>query len=370
MPISHQHTWCQCQLLFQNRSALHKVAQPPWSWLLTISVCDVRAYFVFEQHNLESFFSFQKRPFKEIFWELSFQHIEGMASRTEAGGAGGGLGRMVGRRSAKQAKSEDLWDVFLSYRVNTDQKLVQDLYWRLVGTDVVVNGKSRKMRPFWDAECLRSGESWEVGFCNAICRSTLIVAVMSRNALANVEHLKPHSASDNVILEYALALALVLWHPLHARRGLGLTLSDSCADLLSIYWATRGLLFWILSNHVHTPLAPLACWRLVIRLQLYVPFQCATRPRIDCFNPLTSHAHKPLTPLAYLGKGGRLTLSDFLCLKCYFFSSCCVTGKNEGNRYFSFICWRSFKPRWRANLLALLQVQVSLMMFWLLLDLE
>ena len=133
-----------------------------------------------------------------------------MASRTEAGGAGGGLGKMVGRRSAKQAKSEDLWDVFLSYRVNTDQKLVQDLYWRLVGTDVVVNGKSRKMRPFWDAECLRSGESWEVGFCNAICRSTLIVAVMSRNALANVKHLEPHSACDNVILEYALASALVL----------------------------------------------------------------------------------------------------------------------------------------------------------------
>ncbi len=97
---------------------------------------------------------------------------------------------------------------------------------------VVVNGKSRKMRPFWDAECLRSGESWEVGFCNAICRSSLIVAVMSRNALANVEHLEPHSACDNVILEYALALALVIWHPLHAWRGLGLSWSDSCADLL------------------------------------------------------------------------------------------------------------------------------------------
>jgi hypothetical protein len=115
-----------------------------------------------------------------------------------------------GKSWRRKAKREDLWDVFLSYRVNTDQKLVQDLYWRLVGTDVVVNGKSRKMRPFWDAECLRSGESWEVGFCNAICRSTLIVAVMSRNALANVKHLEPHSACDNVILEYALASALVL----------------------------------------------------------------------------------------------------------------------------------------------------------------
>ncbi len=36
------------------------------------------------------------------------------------------------------------------------------------------------------------------------------MAVMSRNALANVEHLEPHSACDNVILEYALALALVI----------------------------------------------------------------------------------------------------------------------------------------------------------------
>ncbi len=143
--------------------------------------------------------------------------------RTQEKREGGDLGMKVGRRGAKQAKSEDLWDIFLSYRVNTDQKLVQDLYWRLVGTDVVVNGKSRKIRPFWDVECLRSGENWEVGFCNAICRSTVIVVVMSRNALASVEHLEPHSACDNVILEYALAHALVRDSLRIEGKGWGLT---------------------------------------------------------------------------------------------------------------------------------------------------
>ena len=69
------------------------------------------------------------------------------------------------------------------------------------------------MKIFWDAECLRSAESWEQGFCDAISRSTQIVVVMSRDALSPVQHLEPDSACDNVILEYALALALVscLW---------------------------------------------------------------------------------------------------------------------------------------------------------------
>jgi hypothetical protein len=45
-----------------------------------------------------------------------------------------GVGRKA-RALRRKSKNKDLLDVFLSYRVNTDQKLVQDLYWRLVGTD-------------------------------------------------------------------------------------------------------------------------------------------------------------------------------------------------------------------------------------------
>jgi hypothetical protein len=111
---------------------------------------------------------------------------------------------------SKTTKMDDMWDVFLSYRAASDQKLVQDIYWRLVATDVMVDGKSRKMKPFWDLECLKSGESWEVGFKNAIIRSTVIVPVFSRKAFVNVPKLTVNSPCDNVILEYELALAMVI----------------------------------------------------------------------------------------------------------------------------------------------------------------
>jgi hypothetical protein len=114
-------------------------------------------------------------------------------------------------KSAKKLElADNEWDVFLSYRVSSDQKLVQDIYWRLVAQDVVVGGKTRKMKPFWDAECLKPGESWEEGFKNAIIRTTLIVPVFSRKAFANIPELTPDSACDNVILEYELALAMVI----------------------------------------------------------------------------------------------------------------------------------------------------------------
>ena len=115
------------------------------------------------------------------------------------------------RKAAKKLElAGDVWDVFLSYRVASDQKLVQDIYWRLVAQDVVVDGKTRKMKPFWDAECLKPGESWEEGFKNAIIRTTLIVPVFSRKAFVNIPDLTPDSACDNVILEYELALAMVI----------------------------------------------------------------------------------------------------------------------------------------------------------------
>lgn len=103
----------------------------------------------------------------------------------------------------------DEWDVFISYRVNSDQKLAQDLYWRLVGTDIVVDGRARKLRVFWDQECLLSGESWEIGFSRAICRSTVIVLVLSRKAFTSIGTLTHESPCDNVILEFDLALELV-----------------------------------------------------------------------------------------------------------------------------------------------------------------
>jgi hypothetical protein len=105
-------------------------------------------------------------------------------------------------------KKSDQYDVFLSYRVAADAKLVEELWWRLSGFDVVVDGKTRKLRVFWDRKCLLPGESWEACFSRALCSSTLVVTILSRNALSSVEELTPDSPCDNVLLEFELALAL------------------------------------------------------------------------------------------------------------------------------------------------------------------
>jgi len=65
-------------------------------------------------------------------------------------------------KKGRTGKTGDEYDVFLSYRVAADQKLVEELYWRLVGMMVMDNGRERNLRVFWDKKCLRSGESWEV----------------------------------------------------------------------------------------------------------------------------------------------------------------------------------------------------------------
>ena len=111
-------------------------------------------------------------------------------------------------QKASAGKQTDAWDVFISYRVDADKKLVETLYWRLIGTDVKMNGTTRKLKVFWDAECLLTGESWEAGFSRAICSSTVVVTVLSRAALKNFVDLTPESRCDNVLLELQMALVL------------------------------------------------------------------------------------------------------------------------------------------------------------------
>ena len=118
--------------------------------------------------------------------------------------------------TAKPAqKIQDLsWDIFISYWVSADKDLVERLYWHLNSLTVLDRGSERKLRVFWDAERLASGEKWEEGFAKAICSTSLVVIVMSRNAYKmegkrhNVEELTEASRCDKVILEYGLALAL------------------------------------------------------------------------------------------------------------------------------------------------------------------
>lgn len=101
------------------------------------------------------------------------------------------------------------YDVFLSYRVAADAKLVERLYDKLKATEVVDRSKKRMLRVFWDKVCLVPGKDFEAGFAQALCNSRLVVFVMSRGAYENIGSLTEQSPCDNFILEHALTLELI-----------------------------------------------------------------------------------------------------------------------------------------------------------------
>ena len=100
------------------------------------------------------------------------------------------------------------YDVFLSYAVGTESKLVNDIYWQLSGQEVMSNGKKRKLRIFWDRECLKTGEDWENAFGSALCNCSLVVMFISRALLLRLKGLTSASLCDNVLLEHQMAVSL------------------------------------------------------------------------------------------------------------------------------------------------------------------
>jgi len=112
------------------------------------------------------------------------------------------------RRQRRKGKATG-FDVFISYRVVADAKLVESLYDKLKALEVVDGGRRRPLRVFWDKVCLIAGKDFESGFAQALCNSRVVVFVMSRSAYKNIDDLSENSPCDNFILEHALALELV-----------------------------------------------------------------------------------------------------------------------------------------------------------------
>ena len=100
------------------------------------------------------------------------------------------------------------YDVFLSYAVATESKLVNNIYWQLSSMEVMSNGKKRKLKIFWDRECLKTGENFENAFGSAICNCSLVVMFISRDLLLRLKKLEPGSPCDNVLLEHQIAVSL------------------------------------------------------------------------------------------------------------------------------------------------------------------
>ena len=124
-----------------------------------------------------------------------------------------------GKRAARMVGEEAEYDVFLSYRVNSDFCHCKVIYEMLT---------EKGLRVWWDKTCLRAGVDWEEGFCEGLIKSKAFAPLLSRSGLESFEGLTESSSCDNVLLEYRLALELQSFNLLEA--VFPVFIGDSSAD--------------------------------------------------------------------------------------------------------------------------------------------
>jgi len=113
---------------------------------------------------------------------------------------------LSGKKATRMVGEQSEFDVFLSYRVASDFKLVETLYDMLTSLD---------LRVWWDKRCLEAGQEWEEGFCKGLVKSAVFVALISKQGMFNMNtsrmnfsSLSAESECDNVFLEHRMALEL------------------------------------------------------------------------------------------------------------------------------------------------------------------
>ena len=124
-----------------------------------------------------------------------------------------------GKRAARMVGEEAEYDIFLSYRVNSDLHHCELMYEMLT---------EKGLKVWWDKKCLQPGVDWEDGFCEGLIKSRAFIPLLSRGGLQNFEGLTESSSCDNVLLEYRLALELQSFHLLEA--VFPVFIGDSSAD--------------------------------------------------------------------------------------------------------------------------------------------
>jgi serine/threonine protein kinase len=99
------------------------------------------------------------------------------------------------------------YDVFISYRVNSDCHHAEQLY----------NGLTKRgLKVWWDKVSLEPGVPWKEGFCDGLSNAKTFVCLLSRNAINHSENfnqnfgmLSEDSDVDNMYLEIRLATEFV-----------------------------------------------------------------------------------------------------------------------------------------------------------------
>ena len=98
------------------------------------------------------------------------------------------------------------FDVFISYRVQTEQRVAGMLY-------NLLTRHPHSLRVYLDKVCLEDGKPWQEGFTKGLFRSNVYCILFSKAGMERLLELTPDSPVDNVLLEIRLA------RELHARRG-------------------------------------------------------------------------------------------------------------------------------------------------------
>jgi hypothetical protein len=106
----------------------------------------------------------------------------------------------TGKQVRRMAGQEAEFDVFISYRVDSDAVIARKMYDMLTGKGFAV---------WLDVHKLKDGVSWEEGFCNGLVNSRAFLPIISSAAIkARFENLTEISKCDNVLLEHRLATEL------------------------------------------------------------------------------------------------------------------------------------------------------------------
>lgn len=107
---------------------------------------------------------------------------------------------LTGRPCARLIGEVAAYDVFLSYRVNSDAEHANRIYKSLT---------ERGVKVWFDKKCIQPGTDWEESFIDGLLNSSCFVCLLSRNALTPVAEMTETSRADNVLLEWMLALELL-----------------------------------------------------------------------------------------------------------------------------------------------------------------
>eukprot|EP00597_Dinobryon_sp_UTEXLB2267_P002894 CAMPEP_0170058004 /NCGR_PEP_ID=MMETSP0019_2-20121128/787_1 /TAXON_ID=98059 /ORGANISM="Dinobryon sp., Strain UTEXLB2267" /LENGTH=1211 /DNA_ID=CAMNT_0010262831 /DNA_START=1869 /DNA_END=5504 /DNA_ORIENTATION=- len=113
---------------------------------------------------------------------------------------------LSGKKASRMIGDTAEFDVFLSYRVNSDLETAAFLYETLT---------QKGLKVWWDKTCLLPGVPWEVGFTDGLLKSRIFLPIFSRGAInsptersQNFNVLGADSECDSLLLEMRLALEL------------------------------------------------------------------------------------------------------------------------------------------------------------------